>query len=423
VGQGVRDGPALKTTLTVEKLVPGGAGFSRLPDGRSAFVEGALPGDRVAVSGLEEKRGYVRATSYELLEPGPERVEPPCPIADACGGCDWMRLELGAQRRHKAGVVKEALERTGRLHLPALPEMIVRGDALGYRGRLRVHVDDRGTVGFFGRRSRSLVPVTACAVAHTQVNRALRVLAALGPELVPLLARFEAVELSVAPEGVEARLWLRKGAPAAGSLAPLLEHLGRGGVVARVVPAASSNGPPGADAERPWAAFTQVNPAVNAALVEAVTAGAATRPTPTFLDLYAGSGNFSLPLAAAGRSGVMVELERTAAEAARREAASRGLSLEVLPLDAARGLAKLVARRTRFELVVLDPPRAGAKDALRGIVTLRPTAIAYVSCDPVTLARDLREIVAAGYRLESVRCFDMFPHTHHVETLAWLDRA
>jgi 23S rRNA (uracil1939-C5)-methyltransferase len=73
--------------------------------------------------------------------------------------------------------------------------------------------------------------------------------------------------------------------------------------------------------------------------------------------------------------------------------------------------------------VVLDPPRAGAKDALRGIVTLRPTAIAYVSCDPVTLARDLREIVAAGYRLESVRCFDMFPHTHHVETLAWLDRA
>jgi 23S rRNA (uracil1939-C5)-methyltransferase len=104
-----------------------------LPDGRSAFVDGALPGDTVTVRAFEEKRGYVRATAFGLLEPSPERVAPPCPIAEACGGCDWMHLELGAQRRHKATLVAEALERTGRLRLPVVPDLIVRGEPLGYR--------------------------------------------------------------------------------------------------------------------------------------------------------------------------------------------------------------------------------------------------------------------------------------------------
>jgi 23S rRNA (uracil1939-C5)-methyltransferase len=202
----------------------------------------------------------------------------------------------------------------------------------------------------------------------------------------------------------------------------LVEHLARQGVLARVASGAGAKGPRGPEAVRPWASFTQVNPAVNAALVEAVTAGATALGARTFLDLYAGSGNFSLPLAGGGRSGVMVELEPTAADSARREAASRGLSLEVIALSSARGLEKLNARGARFDLVVLDPPRAGAKEAIGGIVQLRPPGIAYVSCDPVTLARDLKELVAVGYALESVSCFDMFPHTHHVETLAWLGR-
>jgi 23S rRNA (uracil1939-C5)-methyltransferase len=118
----------------------------------------------------------------------------------------------------------------------------------------------------------------------------------------------------------------------------------------------------------------------------------------------------------------MVELDRAAANAAKRAAAERSVALEVLEVDTARGLDALVARRSEFDLVVLDPPRAGAREAIRGIVAIRPSAIAYVSCDPVTLARDLKELVAAGYRLESVQCFDMFPHTHHVESLAWLAR-
>jgi 23S rRNA (uracil1939-C5)-methyltransferase len=419
VGQGVRNGPALTTTLAVEKLVPGGAGFCRLPDGRSAFVEGALPGETVTVHGFEEKRGYVRATGFELVTPSPERVTPACPIANECGGCDWMHLELGAQRRHKAALVAEALERTGRVKLAVVPEVVARGEPLGYRARLRVHVDDRGAVGFFGRRTRSLVKATACTVAHPAINRVLALLSGLDPTLMLLLGRFDAVELAVEGEGAAARLWPR-GPLNERAVEPLLARLRAEGVVVRVAPPPRAQGRPKVAEERPWAAFTQVNPAVNDALVQAITAGADALGSKTFLDLYAGSGNFSLPLAAGGRSGVLIEVDRTAAELARRAARERSFSLEVLSHDVARGLAELIGRRARFELVVLDPPRAGAREALAGITALRPPAVAYVSCDPVTLARDIKELVAAGYELESVRCFDMFPQTHHVETLAWL---
>jgi 23S rRNA (uracil1939-C5)-methyltransferase len=424
VGQGVRDRADLKTQLTVEKLVPGGAGFCRLPDGRSAFVEGALPGDRVEVREVEEKRGYVRVTSFDLLEPGADRVTPPCPIATTCGGCDWMHLELGAQRRYKASLVAEALERTGRLVLPVVPDVVVRGEALGYRSRVRVHVDERGTVGFFGRRTRSLVPVPACAVAHPVLNRALGTLASLEPALKTLLAGFETAELSVSADGshTDARLWPRKGQPHARSVEVLLERLRERGLDAVIAAPAQPKGAPGPGEERPFAAFSQVNGEVNEALVADVTEGATARGVRSFLDLYGGRGNFTLPLAKADRRGVLVEVDRLAAGDAETMADELGLSVKVLPIDAARGLEQLVASHERFDLVVLDPPRAGAKDALSGIIALRPDAIAYVSCDPVTLARDLKQLVAAGYRLASVRCFDMFPHTHHVETLAWLER-
>jgi 23S rRNA (uracil1939-C5)-methyltransferase len=425
VGQGVRDGPALTTSVTIEKLVPGGAGFCRLPDGRAAFVEGALPGDRVEVRAFEEKRGYVRATAFELVEPSADRVEPPCPIARTCGGCDWMHLDLGAQRRHKARLVAEALERTGRLRLAAVPDVVVRGNDLGYRSRVRVHVDEHGTVGFFGRRTRSLVPVPACAVAHPALNRALGVLASLTPPHRALLAKFEAAELSVPGDdtGTDVRLWPRRGEAQASSVELLIAELRARGLSPFIAAHATSKGAAAPGEERPWAMFSQVNRDVNEALVTSVTEGAAARGVRSFLDLYGGRGNFTLPLAKGDRSGVLVELDRAAARDAAHAANELGLSVKVLPLDAERAVEQLAKSRERFELVVLDPPRAGAKGALPGIATLRPRAIAYVSCDPVTLARDLKELVLAGYRLESVRCFDMFPHTHHVETLAWLDRA
>lgn len=388
--------------------MPGGAGFCRLEGGQSAFVEGAFPGDRVCVHEIETKRGYVRAARWELEAPAPERIEAVCPIAEACGGCDWMRLELGAQRRNKARIVVEALERTGRITLEAEPEVVARGGPLHYRTRIRLHVDDSGRVGYFGRHSRALVPTATCAVASAPLEQMLAVLSTLEPTLQRLLARFESLELSLADDAGRAAIELlpRSGrSPADPELRPLFDHLGAHAVVRR------SGG-----------AFSQVNAAVNAALVERVLGGAERRGARTFLDLYAGAGNFSLPLAKAGGQGVAVELDPRAAAAARRSAADQSLSLEVLAMDVVRGVAQLSKAKRRFDLVVLDPPRAGARLVLPKLASLRPPAVAYVSCDPVTLARDLRTLLDQGMKLDSVTCFDMFPQTHHVEVLAYLDR-
>jgi 23S rRNA (uracil1939-C5)-methyltransferase len=156
--------------------------------------------------------------------------------------------------------------------------------------------------------------------------------------------------------------------------------------------------------------------------VSSVVTGAKQRGLSTFCDLFAGVGNFALPLAHAGLSGVMVERTPSAVRAAERAAGEQGLpQLRARTVDASRALKDLVHEGRQFDLVVLDPPREGAPDVVAGIAALRPRAVAYVACDPVTLSRDLRPLLAAGLRLASVEAFDMFPRTHHFETLVWLD--
>jgi len=174
--------------------------------------------------------------------------------------------------------------------------------------------------------------------------------------------------------------------------------------------------------EIPADAFSQINVAVNQKLVAAVTRGAELRKLTTFCDLFAGVGNFALPLSRLGLSGVMVERTPSAVQAAQRAAAEQGLSrLKARTADAARALSDLVREGQRFELVVLDPPREGAPEVVAGIPGLEPRAVAYVACDPATLSRDLKPLVAAGLRVVSVQPFDMFPRTHHFETLVWLE--
>lgn len=418
--------------LTIDKLVPGGAGYARLSDGRSAFVDGALPGDRVRVERQLEKKGYVEVVRFTLDQPGPERISPPCAIAEACGGCDWMALDYRAQREHKAALIAEALERTGRLRVAAPIEIVSAGEPLAYRLRARLHVDLEGRVGFFGRRTQVLVPVPACAVADTALNEVLRSFAELAERPRRLLGRHvRTVDLRVVPEGggLEVELEPRQGeTPGGAFLDELRQALGErvhvGVATARRSGLRRYPLPGGGFLRVPSAGFTQVNWAVNAALVAAVVARARKQRAARFLDLYAGVGNFSVPLALAGFGGVAIELDRTAVAAQREALREQGLAgVEVVAGDVPTALARNRSKLAGVEFVLLDPPRAGAKDALAPLAALRPSLIGYVACDPVTLGRDARRLVDAGFELESVVGFDMFPQTHHVETLAWFRAA
>jgi 23S rRNA (uracil1939-C5)-methyltransferase len=379
----------------------------RLPDGTIGFVEGAFPGDTVRPLATLRKRDYARATRFELVNPSAERAEPACPVVDACGGCDWMKLERAAELRHKASIVAEALERTGGVRLTAVPEVVTAGSELGYRSRVRLHVDEHGHVGYFARGTHTLVEVPGCPVAEPEVERGIGIVRSLAEEVPRAMASLEAVEVRAHAEGgLEFVAHPRNGAERASAM----------GLVARLREHGS------AALSRASSGFSQVNRAVNTVLVERIVEGAVARQVKTFLDLYAGSGNFGLPLARIGMTGVLVESDGGAAAQARDQAARDGIELRVFARDVTSALGELSGKRERFDLIVLDPPRTGAKDALPGLVALEPPAVAYVACDPVTLARDVRALGAKGWRVASVTCFDMFPKTHHVETLAWLER-
>lgn len=415
----------------IEKLVPGGAGMARLADGSVGFVEGVLPGERVAVEPLTRRRGFSEARRLQLIEASGERVALPCEIADRCGGCDWHHIAYPAQLTHKRALIAEALRRTGGFHdLPAI-EITPSPNPLGYRLRMRLHIDARGELGFFEKRSHRLIVAPTCAVASPELGAALTHFRAIAAALPRELAQFESVELRVSPHPPERLATLvARGEPkqAARRAAQLLERL------RPEFQLAVSGLPTGVRQRFELApdlflsvspqAFVQVNWEVNLALVEHVVAGARARGVQRFLDVYAGAGNFTLPLARAGFAGVSVEAHPDAARAAAESLLEHGFSaVRALSEDATHALESLARAGERFDLVLLDPPRAGAATLLEPLLALSPTHVAYCSCDPVTLARDLRALCAEHYVLEAIHAFDMFPGTHHVETLVWLRRS
>jgi 23S rRNA (uracil1939-C5)-methyltransferase len=405
--------------------------MARLSDGRIAFVTGGIPGDVIHPVGVEAGKGHVRATRWTLVQASAERVTPPCPVVDACGGCDWMAIERTRQLVHKGAILEDALSRVG--HLGRVPDdarapaTAASGD-LEYRSRVRFHVDPSGKIGFFARGTHDLVEIPRCAVCQPELNDALARLRRVPRDS---LAAFSTIDVRRSDEeprvAVSFTPRVRGGAGlakrAAASVLPKTwsvtvvgdEHeegaeqrfLLAGGITLRAAPGV----------------FTQVNWPVNAALVEAVVSGATTRGVRRFFDAYAGAGNFSLPLIAAGMSGTSVDSDARAVECARKAGEEHGLDVSgFVADDAGRFAGKLARAKERFDLALLDPPRSGAPDVLSSIATLSPAFVAYCSCDPVTLARDLATLERARYRLESVRSFDMFPHTHHLESLAWLRR-
>jgi 23S rRNA (uracil1939-C5)-methyltransferase len=229
--------------------------------------------------------------------------------------------------------------------------------------------------------------------------------------------------------GVELELEPRKGAPQGGPAVDALvsalgEHARIGFGAQRRAGLRRYDLPGGGFLRVPSGGFTQVNWAVNTELVAALVEEIKRRNARTFVELYAGVGNFTIPLASSGLRGTAIELDQGAGAALREALREQALSLvDVLVGDVAATLDRVGKKLGAVDLVLLDPPRSGAKAAIASILSLGPESIAYVACDPVTLARDVRDFVAGGYTLGTVTCFDMFPQTHHVETLALLERS
>jgi len=375
--------------------------------GQVVFVRHALPGERVTALVTELHRGYLRADAIEVHEASPDRVTPPCPYAKPglCGGCDLQHVSDAAQLEWKTAIVREQLLRLGGMKSDVRVQRLP-GGLLGWRSRVRYAVDAADRAGLLKHRSHEVVAIDRCLIAHQRIQE-LDVLSREWPDANGIAA--------VASTGGDVSVLAL---PAAGSQSPT-DDPGPDGVLLDG-PAEVRENAAGRTWSVPAEGFWQVHPAAADTLVGAVLEMLRPAPGETAWDLYGGAGLFAA--AVAGRTGARVTVVESApggVAAARHNLAD----LSGVEVVAARVETALRKRRITgpVDLVVLDPPRAGAgADVVKAIAAAGPRAVAYVACDPAALGRDIGTFTRLGWTVAELRAYDCFPMTRHVECVALL---
>lgn len=382
--------------VEIKKIVPKGFGLAFL-EGLTVFVPLSAPGDKLVVRLAEIKGKTAFAEIEKIIEPSPQRTPPPCVYFGQCGGCNFQQMNYEAQLAAKVDIIRDCLKRIGKIDYEKEIQIVPSPRELRYRSRAQWHVDSReNTIGYYRRLTHDVIDVKEC------------------PILVPELE----AELNATRESLEwSNLW-----------SPRFEvyaAAGSDGSVSKYSPeifepaeevVLESLGEKYSHSAR---SFFQGNPFLIEPLVTAALEGSTGR---TALDLFSGVGLFTLPLARKFAQVVAVEDHDVAVELSTKNALAAGL-------DNIRHVAENVDTfvalldEPGIDFVLLDPPRAGAKPVtVKRLASLGPKQVSFVSCEPATLARDLRIFIDHGYTLDSILAFDLFPQTHHVETVARLRR-
>lgn len=370
--------------LRIEKLVEGGRGLG-LVEGRPVFVPFVLPGEVVRVGIRRHHRQYLEAELLEILEPAAERIAPPCPYFQKCGGCQWQHIDYEAQLKFKREIFIETLQRVGKIENPNVAPMIPSPKIWNWRSRATFHRDEAGRIGFFEAESHKVVDVENCLIMEEPLQEKLSALRGAGEK------GKKDFELRVGDEN----------------------------------------------------SFTQVNPLQNENLKRLVKEWAAASPHDHIVELFCGSGNFTEVLAPLAKTILAVDSDRTAIESAQKnfpppfpaqflctdalrffaEYKSKGV-LGVRPLRTPDFSEAEFTSAERIDLLVLDPPRDGAGAVVEGVLKSRPTTIIYISCNPATLARDLKYLKEfANYQLVQSQPIDMFPMSFHIESINNIQKA
>ena len=403
--------------LRVGTVCAGGGFVARAPDGRVVFVRHAIEGELVRAQITEVTRNYLRADAIEIMEPSSDRVTPPCEFSGPgrCGGCDYQHLALSAQRRVKADRIEEQLSRLAGLSRRVVVEP-VPGDreGLAWRTRVGYGVNPEGIVGLHRYRSHDLEPITHCLLATPEVTEI-----GVEEEHWPGVREINAFS---APDGKSKVLDLDTGRRPIAAV-PRMEadlvinrevHIGRGRVAVEVLGRRYTISP---------GVFWQVHPGAPATLASAVLEGAGEIGGARVLDLYCGAGLFSALLGrAVGSAGevIGIERDRRACSDARHNTADLSM---VSVMEASVTAATITSLGQPPTVAVLDPAREGAGAAvISALCQMAPALqrIVYVSCDPATFARDVATATSLGWELGSLRAFDLFPMTEHVELVGVL---
>jgi len=391
----------LTMPLTVEKLVYGGDGLSRA-DRQVILTPFVLAGEQVEVEPGETRSGVMRAALLRVAMASPDRVPAPCPYFGTCGGCHYQHASYEAQLKTKLAILRETLERVGRVPPPdEIP--VISGEPWGYRNRAQFHIQDR-KLGYRARSSHKLVPIDQCPISSPKINECIHTLNRMlrdgrWPKFITLLEVFtneQQVQLNVLEAGqvVAKRFFEWAGQELGGLVDGPLEYDGF-----RVSPNS----------------FFQVNRFLVEQMAQAVVGDAQGDHA---LDLYSGAGLFSLPLARQFGQVTAVESGSGAVRDLEFNAAHSGVRVRAV---GAHVDAFLRTIETRPDFVLADPPRTGlGKEVVGKLAEWKPERITLVSCDPSTFARDLAGLMGAGYGMDELTLIDLFPQTFHIETICKL---
>jgi len=393
--------------------------MGRLEDGRAVFVPFGLPGERVRIHLTEEKRNFARGELVEILDPSPKRIEARCIHFGVCGGCHYQHLPYDEQLKAKREILRDQLTRIGKLENPPVQEIVASPSPWNYRNHVQFHLTEEGKLGYVMAQSPRVFAITECHLPEGSIDSMWRQLE-FEPE-----TELERISLRSGVDD-ELMLVLESESPeppeleieAGISVAHIFEEntvviAGNDHLVIQVLDR---------DFQVSAASFFQVNTAMAAKMVEHLLTNLPITQTTTLLDVYCGVGLFSAFLASRCERVIGIESSPSACEdfavnldEFENVELYEGLAEDILP--------NLVNHVENLTYAIVDPPRAGLdKSVVDGILKLSPRVIAYVSCDPSTLARDAARLIAGGYRLKQVTPFDLFPQTFHIESISLFER-
>jgi len=405
--------------ITLTTFTYGGDALGRLDDGRAVFVPFGLPGERVRVRLTEEKRNFARGELVEVLEALPQRIVPRCIHFGVCGGCHYQNLPYEEQLLAKTEILRDQLMRIGKMENPPVKKMVACPNPWNYRNQVQFHLTKDGRLGYVGAGTTSaqgIIPIIECHLPGASINSLwpqLEFEPEMNIERVSLRAGKDEDLMLVLesdfPESPELEI------EAGISVTHVYEDnavviAGNDHIVIRVL---------GGDFRVSAASFFQVNTVMAEKMVYHLLTNLALSPTITLLDVYCGVGLFSAFLAPKCKTLIGIESSESACE-------DFTFNLDEFDnVELYMGTAEDVIPHleAKPDIVLVDPPRCGLeKRVVDGILKLDPRLIAYVSCDPSTLARDVARLINGGYRLKDVTPFDLFPQTYHIESISLFER-
>ena len=388
-----------RLTVDIEKIAHGGHFIARheSENGKKAviFVRHAIPGEKAEIEITSTSANFIRADVVKVISSSPDRVQAPCTYAhrDGCGGCDFQHISIARQRVLKSEVIKEQFERIAKMDVSVEVEEV--GEPLHWRTRVTATTDSNGALGFYSSRSHQVIPVKECLITLPEIGIAAMSAQKLSPDV--------RIEIAYSSEGER----MVAEAPRSGdgkfrqNTGPAVLHERVGEELLQV-------------SQR---SFWQGHKRAPEVLTDVVRDFAQIQEGENVLDLYGGVGLFtSACLRDVGTSGSihLVEGSKDATADAKNNFASHS-NVEISTGD----VAKIITRINRADVVILDPPREGAgKEVVQEIARISPRSIVYVACDPAALARDAAYLHENGFSLEKIRAFDLFPMTHHIESIA-----